>query len=185
MPVFLAVIVQGLCRQVAAHIARDRAAGPWIVLVWSRISRIGQRFSRIHALYLAGTLPKPRRSYRLTKPRAPAKRPKLVLPAHGPWLLQKIPETALYGGELRQMLDDPQMPALLAAAPQLHRILRPLCLMMGVEPPPRPERTPPPAEPTATTDPATPSLPPKRPRRAPARKWGWPASWPPPHLRSG
>lgn len=190
-----ALLVAGLCGVVAAHIARDRNAGPWIVLVWTRISRIGVRVARLAAQARAGTVPPLRTSYELGKPRAPAKRPPLVLPRNSLWLVRTVQQTAVYGVHLRLLLDDPEMVALLAAAPQLHRVLRPLCRALGVTPPPRPQAPcpprpaspdfkipdPAPAEPAApmAAKPDAPAAPRSRPRPASARtrRAGWPPGY--------
>ena len=53
-------------------------------------------------------------------------------------------EAAGCGSQLQFLLTDPEFAALIAAAPQMGRVLRPLCRMLGVELPPllaRPSRS--------------------------------------------
>ncbi|MBV8524819.1 MAG: hypothetical protein JOY71_22335 [Acetobacteraceae bacterium] len=55
--------------------------------------------------------------------------------------------TAAYAGQVRRLLADPEMAALLAGSPQAGHILRPLCRMLGIQPEPgllRRRREPPP-----------------------------------------
>jgi hypothetical protein len=52
------------------------------------------------------------------------------------WLVRRVPQAAAHGSQLQQLLADPAMAALLTQTPQLGRILRPLCRMLGVPPPP-------------------------------------------------
>ena len=46
-----------------------------------------------------------------------------------------LPEAGKYAGALRYLLRDPETVALLAKAPQAGRMLRPLCHLLGVQPP--------------------------------------------------
>jgi len=50
------------------------------------------------------------------------------------WLVRAAAHhAAVYGGQLRVILEQPEMVELLVAAPQAARILRPLCRMLAVE----------------------------------------------------
>src|SRR5215469_6810038 len=51
-----ALIIDGLCRVVAAQHARG-LAGPMIILIWTRLRRAGARFASLLARFEAGTLP--------------------------------------------------------------------------------------------------------------------------------
>ena len=66
------------------------------------------------------------------------------LPKDFAWLVRLAgSEAVCYGGHLAHLLRDPEMVALLAASPQIVRLLRPLCRALGVDPsllPPRPPR---------------------------------------------
>jgi hypothetical protein len=73
------------------------------------------------------------------------------LPGHFGWLVNMLPEAAARGGDLCWLLRRPEIQDLIFAAPQIGRILRPLCRMLGVEPPsalqlPRRPRVPRPPE---------------------------------------
>ena len=106
-------------------------------------------------------------------PRPPALRwPHRLRGSHA-WLIGIARHTAPLGSQLDALLRDPEMQALIAAAPQLRRILRPLCRMLGVttlkeippppDPPPDPSPDPspvPPADPAeARPDPPRPARP--------------------------
>jgi len=55
------------------------------------------------------------------------------LPRGFAWLIRLAPETACGAEQLRYFLADPEVAALLAAAPRMAQALRPLCRMLGVE----------------------------------------------------
>jgi len=135
---------------------------PLIVLIITRIRDAKQAFARLAARIQAGTYAPRRRSS--TPPRPPAVRkprpPPNPLARKFGWLLPLVPPAVVFGGQLDSLLRDPEMAALLAAAPvSLRRPLRSLCWMLRVEPPKilaRPAR------------PAQPRKPrPPRPRREP------------------
>jgi len=108
----------------------------------------------------------------------------LRMPRNPGWLNWVAPGVSHFRSALLAAIEDPDLAWLLAASPEMRRMLRPLCRMMGIEipdclrPPPRarpvePEPEPIPAAPAeaiadaheakATASPATP--PPTRPRR--------------------
>jgi hypothetical protein len=112
-----------------------KLAGPLVTLILNRIREIKQRFARLAARIQAGRYA-PRRStprpHTGGKPRGPNK-----LPQGPAWLIKLVPEAAAAASQLRSLFADPEMAALLAAAPApLARPLRSLCRMLGVEPPP-------------------------------------------------
>ena len=168
-----AAIIDLLCRTVAARIAGGGLAGPLIMLIWRRLRHMGTRFAAIAARHGAGTLHPPR--HRPRAPRPPRARPREPLPRGNAWLLRLVPDAVGGASQLQHLLADAEMAALIAAAPQTGRILRPLCRMLGLRPPavlalpPRPPR--PPAAPTRpATDRPPAAPPPPRPRRtAPAQ----------------
>ncbi len=163
-PERFAAIIDLLCRMVAARIAGGRLAGPLIILIWRRLNRMGVRFAALAARHDAGTLRPPRLRPRAPRPARP--RPPDPLPRGKAWLIRLVPEAAGGASQLQHLLADAEMVALIAAAPQAGRILRPLCRMLGLRPPavlalpPRPPR-PPAAPPPAPHPPA----PPRRPHR--------------------
>ncbi len=169
-----ASIIALLCRTVAASIAGGRLAGPLIILIWRRLNRMGIRFAAIAARHDAGTLRPPRR--RPQAPRPPLARPRKPdpLPRGKAWLLRLVPEAAGGASQLQHLLADAEMAALIAAAPQAGRILRPLCRMLGIPLPAALAPPPPPDGPIAPCraasgrpSPAA-SPPPARPAPAPA-----------------
>ena len=170
-----ASIIDHLCLIVAAYIATDRTAGELITLIWTRLRRRGLRFAALLARFRAGTLPTPRPPRPRTR-RAPADRPPYVrLPRTPGWLLGVMGPAgvAAYGVDLRQLLEDPEMQALLAAAPQAARLLRPLLTALSIDPLPEilrppPKPTAPPAEPAEPVPAATGQAPPQHPPNQPA-----------------
>ena len=151
-----------------AHAERDRARTALLVLVWGRIGRTVARFEALFARWRAGTLPKPRRS-RAGQPTTP--REKSRLPAGRAWLVHVVGyEAAGRASQLQHLLARPDMAEFLQAAPQAGRILRPLCHMLGIDPPLEARRAQPP--------PPTPATP-KPPTRAPAHQPCGPAAAPP------
>ena len=165
-----ASIMKGLGEAVAARGGRGGLAGPLVILIWSRLSRMAVRFARLAARIRAGTAAPRRRA----TPRPAGDRPRKPyprLPRRFAWLPPLVPGAGAYGSQLQHLLADPEMAALLAAAPQAGRILRPLCRMLGVRPP-HGLRAPPPSPPAAPTRPeagrAPPATPHSSPRRPPA-----------------
>ena len=142
-------IIAWLNRDVAAWAAKNRAAAPLILLLWGRLNRLALRMTALAARVAAGTAAPRRR----TVPRPASARPRKPdprLPRRFAWLVRLVPGTGAFGSQLQYLLADPEMTALIAAAPQAGRILRPLCRMLGVRPPPnllRPRPAPPAAPP--------------------------------------
>ncbi len=129
-----AAVLAGL---IARHGHLRRLAGPLVVLIWQRVNGISGQVAGLLARMQAGTLRRyPAR--RAAPPAAgPRRRPKPpVLPSGHGWLVRLMPEVAVSGAHLQNLLADPDMPALLGAAPQLRRAMRPLCRMLGVRLPP-------------------------------------------------
>jgi hypothetical protein len=155
----------------AKAVAARSGAGlpfPLIGLIVERLRRIKQRFADIAARVGAG-------SYRPRRHRAgprPGQKPPPPdkLPKHPGWLLPLVPDAVAYRSQLEQLLADPEMADLLAAAPaSLRRPLRSLCRMLAIPPPPqlapppsvRPETAAPPEarERSATKPPGRPGRP--------------------------
>ncbi len=154
-------LIGGLCRAVAAA-AKNPLAAPLLLLLWPRLNRLARRFTALAARASAGTAAPGRRA----SPRPVAQRPHPPyqrLPRRFAWLLPVVPGAAAAGSQLQHLLGEPQTAALLAAAPQAGRLVRPLCRMLGVRPPPvltpsqRPARSPAaPKRPAAGPSPAVP-----------------------------
>ncbi len=153
-------------------------AGPLTVAIAIRLQRIGNRLARYAARFHAGTLAPPRPRRRPTGPRRhpPGQWAELPrLPRGRLWLVRLVPGAGVGANHLRSLLDDPDMRAMLATAPQIGRTLRPLWQMLSDEPLPPVLRRADPPEPspvaarTAVPPAATPpARSPSRPRRFPA-----------------
>jgi hypothetical protein len=127
-----ALIIEGLCHAVARRIgvaSLGGIAGPLILLIVSRLRRYAARFTRLMAFP-----PARREAPRRARPRRP--QPPLQSPRGKAWLLRLAPETAPIAAQLRHLLAEPEMTALLAVTPELRRTLRPLCQMLGIRPSP-------------------------------------------------
>jgi hypothetical protein len=170
-------IMEGLCRAVAAGGGNGGLTGVLVILLWGRLRRMAARFASVAARLRAGTLcaaaPRPRAA----APRARPRRPGTLRLSRGfASLLRQVPQASFAGSQLQHLLADPEMAVLLNAAPQLGRILRPLCRMLGVRPAPGAIPPPPPRPATAartgdgaaSAEPARPSAPlaPRAPARA-------------------
>jgi hypothetical protein len=132
-----ATIVDGLCRAVAARAVEDRAFAPVALLLWGWLRRVARRFAALAGRAAAGTLRPPAANRRCpdwaaAKPRLNLLR--LNLPRGFGWLGQAVPYARPFGGQLTAFLATPEAAALLAAAPQAARLLRPLCRMLGARP---------------------------------------------------
>ena len=127
-------IIEGLCRVLTKHGRARFITAPVLLLIWNRIIRMARRFASLTERYCAGTLaePAPARS-RGTSPR-PARVPASeALPGHFRWLVNMIPEAEAIAGDVCWLLQRPEMEELIDMAPQVGRILRPLCRMLGIE----------------------------------------------------
>ena len=167
-----AVVTRGLC---------GRLAGPVMGPILDRIRGINQRFKRLAARLAAGTYT-PRRSFHRRKAIDPKPRRQSPLPQNFGWLVPLVPEAVVFRAQLESLLQHPEMAALMAEAPApMARILRPLCWMLRVTPPPilaRPRRQPapapaaaPPPRPNPPRSRPRPPVPPKPPPLPPLPEW--------------
>jgi len=108
-----------------------------IKLIWRRLRRMRRRFATILAQFHAGTLPQagstpiPESAPRPAAPR----RPSSPYRAFG-WVIYAVSYFVwIRHYELEEMLEEPETEALVAGAPQLGRVLRPLCRMLAIKPP--------------------------------------------------
>ena len=140
-----ALIIEALCQAAAARSARGWVAVAIANLIWMRLRRTGARFAKLAARVRSGELPAAARrsasgasdqpsDFRAERQakRRRSDRPAERLPRGLAWLLRLVPEAAVYGSQLNHLLSDPEMVALLEAAPQMGRLLRPLCQMLGI-----------------------------------------------------
>jgi hypothetical protein len=156
-------IINGLFRAIGARRDAGFLAGPAAMLLWTRLGQLRERIRRLAARLASGKgpgVPRSRRAQGGTerKPR----RPPQLMPRDLGWLIRLVPEAAACGSQLRHLLADPETATLIEAAPQLGRLLRPLCRSLGVAPPPG--LRPPPRPPAAASPHAPPS------RRVPRAK---------------
>ena len=164
---------------------------PVLLLAWGRLRRMAVRFTRLAAQAGAGALPKPRPAKpRPAKPRPGRPRPaapqlldcqgpaagraqppppvRLRLPSGRYWLIRLVPEANGLASQLQRLLADPELAALLEAAPQAGRILRPLCRMLAIRPapplapPPKSASKPQPPQPARAATPGKASHVPRR-----------------------
>ncbi len=124
-----ASIVGALCRFVGE---RHWIFAPAMTfLVWVRLRRMVVRLSALAERVRRGERMVARRRSAVS---AVARvRPAVGLPRRFGWLLGLGTNARCYGGQLAHLLTDPEMVALIAAAPGMGRVLRPLCRMLGVE----------------------------------------------------
>ena len=146
-------IVEFLREKIGQYAQKFRALAPLILLVWNRLCRLRNRFTRLMLLWERGQLPASRpRAKRASKPRA---KPELRLPTEKMWLVKLVPFTADHIGHIEGLLNDPDVRALVAAHPAAGRILRPWARMFGLplpdhlKLPPRAPRKPRPPKPRA------------------------------------
>ena len=113
---WLTLIVAALKKAAAARAGRDHAVAPLVTLLWTRLARLTARFDALVARLTAGHPAAPCRPRTRSARKAPAAG--LRLPRSQAWLIRLLPgEAASYGCQLQALLADPQMAALLAAAP--------------------------------------------------------------------
>jgi hypothetical protein len=162
------LIIGGLCEAVARRISADRTSGPLIILTVDRLRHLLARFTRLAARAQAGKLrplrrrasPPPREAPPPEEPGdhnpdpKPPRQPERLLPRKFGWLIRFVPyEAACFGSQLQHLMSQPEMMALIEAAPQAGRILRPLCWMLAIPLPPslrlprRPPKPKPPSQP--------------------------------------
>ncbi len=185
------LFVEGLKRAMTEGIRpREHTLAAMAVPLWSYLSGTLRRLAALHARFAAGTLaPALNRSAGRQpvsdRPRTVRRPPSIP---RGPVLLRYY--LVHFVAPLRELLDDPEMRALLAAAPQAARLLRPLWRKLTPDPlpevlrlPPKPPR--PAAEPeeAGAAPAALPEAPPARASRHPAAPAKLPPAlrpWPPP-----
>jgi hypothetical protein len=160
-------IIATLLAMVGARLERPGKpglAGPLTLAITIRLERIRNRITRYVARWQAGTLtpPRPRPATARVRNRGAGRWDHLPkLPRGRLWLVRLVPEIGVGANHLRILLDDPEMAAMMQAAPQIGRTLRPFWHMLSNQPlPPLLQRPRPAPRPTA---------PPTLTRRAKAR----------------
>jgi hypothetical protein len=167
-------LIRHIMLSVAQGQLRPNANRPLLTYIVLYLQRTIIRFDNLIARWKAGKLPKPRKS-RAGQGAQKRKTPRFRLPKEFGWLYPHtdIPRLTGPGGpyigtpygiavaELEQLINGPEMAALLAEMPHIARTLRPLRHMLGIstvpvqvgafipQPPPPP---PPPPVPTIRID---------------------------------
>ena len=107
------------------------------LLLWARLSVVMLRMERTVARFVAGRLRVA--GARVLGVRAGGKRKAASAVARSwpggfCWLVKMAGwQAAGYGSQLRAVLQTPEMVALLTASPEVGRVLRPVCRMLGIE----------------------------------------------------
>ena len=130
-------LIEGLMKDVEASVIFvEWVPIVLIKLLWRRLRRMKARFVSVLARLRAGTLPPPGGERRGRGPGSPDAAPRSPdVPVHYGWVIQTISCAFLRSWELAEILDDPGMAEAVGAAPQLGRVLRPLCHMLAVKQP--------------------------------------------------
>jgi len=106
------------------------------LLLYRRLGEILGRMERLTARFRAGRLWRlaPRSGERAVAGDVGVVRAERIWPRQFGWLVRAASwHAAVYSGQLRLILDQPEMVALLRASPQAVRVLTPLCRMLAVE----------------------------------------------------
>jgi hypothetical protein len=134
-------LVDEICRVLIKHARSCFIGDALLLLLWNRITRLARRFASVAGRVRSGKLAEPApaqsREAAVTEEAAP-ERPRVApaerLSRRFGWLVHMLPEAGRFGADLCSMLQRVEMEELIFASPQVGRILRPLCRMLGVEP---------------------------------------------------
>ena len=142
----LTALLGGLRELIGRHTIQHRASTPLLVAVWLRLERLRNRLDRLVLAWERDCLPTPRQSTNGSRPARTRTPPAIRFPsAHG-WLARMVLGAGGEGERVLHFLESPEIRALVAAAPQAGRILRPLACLFGfaqpdhLKLPPRPPR---------------------------------------------
>jgi hypothetical protein len=133
-------IAEALCRAVGNAIRPGFIQVAMAILVVRRIHRVRGVLLALEARFLAGGILPGCRSaadvtarVRRSGASGPAECADVRLPRRFAWLCGLVPgEAACFAGQLRVVLAEPGMVALLASCPQAVRVVQPLCRMLGI-----------------------------------------------------
>jgi hypothetical protein len=139
-----AYIVQRLKDTIAPRreMAKDRRE--FLSFLWLHLHTLNNRFAALYARWKNGTLPKPRplpapgaprpAGVRKPRPAPPIRLPTIRLPSGRLWLLKDTQTTAAAGSLLRHLIaTNPELQEFMQAAPQVRRLLQPLCHALGID----------------------------------------------------
>ncbi len=154
-----------ILRGLLAGLGMWRLEAKQACVMYGRIGRIFRRIERMLVRFRAGKL-------RQATPREAAQhrhrtrqKPAIVLPRRFGWLVVAGKHEAVcFGGQLKHLLNEPEMAALVEASPQARIVLRPLLRALAVELPwtvtqPRPSRPRKPRKPRPKPEPFNIKLP--------------------------
>ena len=145
---WLTLIIEGLRVALGARAEKERSVAPLMLLAWARLGELSARFARLVAAVQKGRRPaargwgsggeRPARDEDHDRwPFGPGDPPiPERLPAKFGWLVEAAPEAAVFADQVQEWLEEPELTALLAEAPQAERVLRPLLRMLGIKPGP-------------------------------------------------
>ncbi len=134
--------IGGLREAMATGAEHNPALMDLAARLWNRLTEAAERFAAIAAHPVARPRRRPAEPAPTPADAAPAdapppwpRAPRRTLPRSHGWLARMSPETVPSGIEFAYLLAQPEMTELLATAPRLWRVLRPLCRMFGITPP--------------------------------------------------
>ena len=131
----LLVLIRALRGSVGRWSGLGWLGGGLALVLYRRLGEIERRMAGLGARFRAGRLWRREGRSALAPGVSVGGARVRVLPVQFGWLVRMAAhEAAGFGSQLRAVLAHPEMRALLAAAPQVGRVLRPLCRMLAVEP---------------------------------------------------
>jgi hypothetical protein len=143
-------LIAGLVQAISDDVMQNATLMNIAARLWNHLAATAVRFAAIAEKPLGrarrpGTPAEPGAEPATEPARARTRRPKaaaarrLLVPrqhlptGHG-WLVRLSPRSVPFGIELAYFLVQPEMTELLATAPRLWRVLRPICRMLGITP---------------------------------------------------
>jgi hypothetical protein len=143
----VAVVLAALANLIFRSFSRDPKRLAVQVALCNYLNRTAARFDRLLARLAAGKLTPPRPARpRPARPDAEPKSrpPRVRFPRRRAWIVEDLKHHgAVRAFQIEFLLNRPEHAARLADCPQAHRLLRPLCHMLGIAPaciPPLPRR---------------------------------------------
>jgi hypothetical protein len=134
-------MIEELCRQLNKHAAARFIGRAMLLLIWNRLMGMARRFTIIATRVRTGKLVVPVRQASVLAEEEPVEevvRPWVApgdrLPTHFRWLVNMLPEAEPFARDVVDLMLMLDVRKLIFEAPQLGRILRPLCKALGVEP---------------------------------------------------